>query len=142
MSDHLALICGFNRQIMSHKRSERTYQQRAAWHKATPHNIQEYQCRLDNLLLTLTVPHDAVSCEDFNCPIDSSHRQNLDLFISDIVHCCIEAEAWSIPGTAKKQSANIPGWNNFVQDTMPKHYIGTGYGKMQEGPKQVTLLTR
>ena len=115
MSDHLAVMCVFDRRIMFQNRTERIHQHRAAWHKASEQNVHDYQITLDGLLMDISLPHGAVLCDDYHCPKNSSHRHDSDLLINSIVQCCIDAESQCIPRTAKKKKAGLPGWNDFVK---------------------------
>ena len=137
MSDHLAVVCGFDRQILSQNLSDRVFQQRAAWHKATLCNIKEYQDTLDELLSTVPLPHNAVTCGNFHCSVRNSHGDDIDKFINNIVQCCINAEAMCIPCTSNKQKGGMPGWNDFVRgqhaEALYWHNLWKDAGRPAEG---------
>ena len=137
MSDHVALLCSFDRQVLSHQLQERVYQPRAAWHKAGHNNIQDYQDVLDENLKKISLPIDALHCNDFNCSTECTHRLDLDKLLNDIVACCIVSEIECIPRTANKRKAGLPGWNDFVKgyhhEALYWHRLWQDAGKPQNG---------
>ena len=136
MSDHTAVMCTFDREILSFSTQQRVYKPRAAWHKARKCDILQYQSTLDNLLNKIELPKETIQCEDYNCS-NIEHTNNLDLFLDKIIACCLNAEESSIPKTQMEQKLCIPGWNEYVKgkhkEALFWHNVWIDAGKPLEG---------
>ena len=141
MSDHCALLCNFDKLALTYKRYDRVYSRRAAWHKAMPVHVQKYQSALDRLLSDINLPLDSIHCNDYNCPTNNAHRNDIDSFISDIVQCCIKSENECIPKTANKvRGTKVPGWNDFVKGKHEKALYWHNVWKEAGRPKVGELV--
>ena len=137
MSDHAAVLCTFDSEIISYSSHQRVYKQRAAWHKANKDDIFNYQCTLDNYLGNIELPRETIHCEDYNCS-STKHTQNLDMFLDKIITCCLTAEENCIPKTRNsKKVCTIPGWNDHVKgkhhEALYWHKLWKDAGRPSEG---------
>lgn len=112
MSDHDAVSCTLDLNVTIMKKVDRTFQHKAAWHKASRDNIVEYQNNLDTRLSNMCIPNDLMICDNVSC---GAHKEDIIMLLSNIIDACLSAEQSSIPKIGRS-ARRVPGWTDFVEE--------------------------
>ena len=90
---------------------------RPAWYKADEANKEAFKHECQTKLLKL-VPPTCLQCKNVTCK-ESSHSQERDGFMLDVMGCVIEASHATIPMTGGGQGCSdersIPGWKEEAE---------------------------
>ena len=82
------------------------------WSKATVEHTNNYKEMLNSTLDDMTIPWDAIHCNDMNC---STHTAVLESFCNNIVEAFIKSGDRCIPLKHRK-GKSVPGWENSVKE--------------------------
>ena len=82
------------------------------WSAASADDLAVYKAQLDNNLINLSVPVDALYCQNLMC---DKHSQHLNIFHDSIIKACLHASN-IIPCTQAKTFKCVPGWSEFVKE--------------------------
>jgi hypothetical protein len=91
-----------------------------SWAKANDHDLLHYQTVLNQTLLNIFVPTDALLCKDMNCS-NTLHFQQVNKYAVAVTDACLSAAATAIPQSCRRQdSGRIAGWSEHVQPLREK----------------------
>ena len=110
-SDHDVLVCCVDIEVSDMIKVQRKFSPRSAWYKATAADIELYKYELDCLLSNVSIPLNAIYCQNMQC---DDHESDIDTFYNDIINACLVAERDCIPQTGHTSVKRIPGWNEYV----------------------------
>ena len=137
-SDHLAIKCTLKFDVeycvpAKPKSGYNTYM--LNWNRATAHQIEKYGNELDGLLHELSLPMEAIACEDKFCDV---HVADLCKLHDDIIDCLIKSSKNCIPTiNNNSKQKTIPGWNDYVkkyfESSLFWHNMWVQNGRPQQG---------
>ena len=146
LSDHMPLMMSLflPRVVVSPPvgSGPRTSEQRVAWHRASPADIQRYQYNVSELLALIEIPLEAVHCPLLGC---EQHSEAITAYHDCIINACIEAAQRTIPRVGKaKQKA---GWSEHVgaqkADAIFWHRLWVENGRPENGMvRDIMVRTR
>jgi len=87
------------------------------WWKATDQQLSQYKQCLDSMLDCMTVPRDALDCEDRFC---SEHQDAIQTYHDNIISACMLASSCIPHSKPGKYKNIIPGWSEHVKDYKDK----------------------
>ena len=113
-SDHVPLVMTLNieRETELINVSEKSYTSRKIWNRANSEHIKDYRMRLDECLLSFTLPFDCLQCTDLACT-NNDHGECVQILHDNIISAMIDASV-NIPSTKQNKNHQIPGWNENV----------------------------
>ena len=82
------------------------------WDKADDCHIKAYQVALDKELSRVTIPFDAISCNNYLC---THHMNDIECLHDAIINACLTASQKTIPLKKGTDVYNRAGWKEFVQ---------------------------
>ena len=119
MSDHVPIEMTINVDVVHMNNSLRHATPKSAWDRASEEEISQYKSHLDENLRRITCDKDVLTCNSIHC---NKHTEEVNHLYSDIIAACICASDSCIPKAGMhsskdkcKTSANIPGWNEYVE---------------------------
>ena len=77
--------------------SEKSYTSRKIWNRANNEHIKDYRMRLDECLLSFTLPFDCLQCTDLACT-NNDHVECVQILHDNIISAMIDASE-NIPTT-------------------------------------------
>jgi hypothetical protein len=136
-SDHEPVNISFEFDVTVLVGSQRNYDSKLAWHKASSVDINNYCNCVSDLLSNVTIPVDAINCKDVCCN-NCLHRTALNQYCRDIGQCCLNAGLQTIPTTVCDNDHRvIPGWSEHVAPLREKslfwHNVWLQAGKPRNG---------
>ena len=93
--------------------SKKIYVPRKVWNRTNSEYINDYRMRLDDCLLSFTLPFDCLQCTDLVCT-NNEHVESVQILYDNIISAMIDASV-NIPFTKQNKKHKIPGWNENVQ---------------------------
>ena len=136
-SDHCALICSFKFNVEYFTRESKVNTKRLSWCKATDNDLTKYRYKLDNCLMNICVPVEAILCNNLFCNI---HNDVINNFYNDIVDSCKSASVACIPHSINSNEHDnniIAGWNENIKEkreiSLFWHFIWKENGKPRNG---------
>ena len=113
-SELMHLILSLNIDIEFHKTHEKEFNPSVAWHKCKDDNINQYQNKLDSLLLQINPNHEEWKCRDYKC---KKHTAFVKEIHSKIVKICKEALDGTLPHISQNKDVKIiPGLNEHFKE--------------------------
>ena len=106
LSDHDVLCLHLQLDVTCFRLSDRVFTSRPSWAKATDAHINSYQSVLRSRLVNITLPHDALVCQDPFC-CNSEHTADLNNFVREIGDACINAADCTLPTIRKHGSRGL-----------------------------------
>jgi len=92
----------------------RQFKVRPSWPKADAKHLHLYKNVLQSTLQSVTVPHNALWCNDVFC-CDREHIDNLNDYAALLSDACLRAADVSVPSTKPcGEAGHIPVWSEFV----------------------------
>ena len=115
-SDHFPLcieiVCDINK--LCDVTSEIEQKEAIKWYAANDFDKQQYNIETEKLSSTITLPIDALLCEDTSC---IKHRVDIDSFYAAIISALKLSAKCCIPSSAISSKCYIvPGWNEYVKE--------------------------
>ena len=121
MSDHVAVLCSLDLKVGYFDNCEKLFTPKPSWAKASVADIDSYQNELDAALQHVSLPQEAIMCEDPHCV---KHKTDIDNFNANIIKACLKACDKAIPKTSKpRKNRNVPGWNDLVKEKRETAYF-------------------
>lgn len=87
------------------------------WDRANQLHITKFKETLDTLLDNVSVPTDALTCNNFHC---STHANTLLSFFNEVSCAITKAGRASIPHKRVGKRKVMPGWNEYVAEYKDK----------------------
>ena len=87
------------------------------WSKATQQQLSQYKQCLDSTLDCITVPGEALHCEDVFC---SEHQVAIQTYHDNIISACMLACLCIPHSKPSKHKNSIPGWSEHVWEYKDK----------------------
>ena len=117
LSDHCALFCSIKLNIDYLVHNDKIYTERLSWCKANNMNIANYQDTLNMHLNNISIPVNAMLCNDLFC---KNHTVEINRFYDEIVSSCKSASSICIPHSrpthAHGKNSKIAGWVDNIED--------------------------
>ena len=133
-SDHEAVTCKFNLNVELLQNSEKHFNAKSAWYKASAEDLSQYRDCLNNEINGIDIPWSAIHCNDTSC---TEHKEDITNFHADIVACCIIATTHAIPKTKPPgKRCPIPGWNKHVKHKRNKAQFWFNLWKTCDRPRE------
>lgn len=104
------------------------------WSCASEAALDQYCITTDNLLQSVDIPYDALSCRNTLCN-DESHIRKLDRFYNDIVNC-LTLSSRHLETPSRCHRASRPGWNAHVAEAHSAAWDALLLWKSQGKPRQ------
>ena len=108
-SDHVPIVMTLN--IV--RETEKSYTARKIWNRANSEHINDYRMRLDECLLSFTLPFDCLQCSALACT-NNDHVECVQILHENIISAMIDASE-TIPTTNqhKKNIKFLDGTKKF-----------------------------
>lgn len=142
-SDHLPLACEWDFHVDTDKQPHHNVSVNSdihkgfKWERASDDCIHQYCLITKQKLNDIKIPHDALSCNDVNCIVDS-HRQDLDCFYNSICNALLSSSKVCIDTVKSSKNHNVPGWNEHCKDlhadARESYILWRDMGKPRSGP--------
>ena len=136
ISDHDPLVMSLNLEGGVFELTDRSFKQRIAWWKTNESNTHEYRQLLRQLLGTIKLPVDALTCHDPNCR-NVGHSIALNAYAHALTDSCLQAAATVFPHTGQGVKRCLPGWNEYVKPEREQailwHNIWVECGRPRDG---------
>ena len=113
-SDHLPVSCVFEIETIYNVYDNiNTFKNRSpAWDKATVIDKERYKEIVEEKLLGIEVPYNAILCNDVFCTV---HFNQIEAFHNNITDVLVCAAAECIPSSSSRFRKAVPGWNDYVE---------------------------
>ena len=91
------------------------YTKKIRWQNITNDQLEIYKVATSELLKTIYIPKDALSCKNMNC-IDENHKTEISTFYNDVV-CALKKGSSHIDSSRHAKSPGVrAGWSEFIAD--------------------------
>jgi len=113
-SDHDPLFMMLDISVARLNVGKRAFTSRPSWNKATEAHIAAYKSLLRCKLSAVSVPREALSCNDLHCR-NSTHTDSINNYVSVLAETLQESASVTIPCTRRRgEGGCIPGWTEQV----------------------------
>ena len=113
------------------------------WETASQNDLNAYKNELQAKLADITLPRNAIDCQDLKC---SQHLEEIQRYYDDILQACISAADCTV-GRRQNRTRNLPrrpGWNNYVQPYKERAIFWHALWKCNGSPREghIALIRR